>query len=138
MRSGILNSVHSFANDPTRGVFILVLLAIVIGGSLLLFAFRAPAWAPTGIFAPISREGALVLNNILLCSICAVVLTGTTYPLFAELLFGAKLSVGPPYFQPDGVSAVRSAVRGDGDRAGAVVEARASFGRRCSGCGGPR
>jgi cytochrome c-type biogenesis protein CcmF len=99
VRSGILNSVHAFANDPTRGVFILVLLAVVIGSSLLLFALRAPVMAPTGIFAPISREGALVLNNILLCSICAVVLTGTTYPLFAELLFGAKLSVGPPYFQ---------------------------------------
>ena len=98
VRSGILNSVHSFANDPTRGVFILLLLAIVIGGSLLLFALRAPIMAPTGIFAPISREGALVLNNILLCSICAVVLTGTVYPLFAEL-FGQKLSVGPPYFQ---------------------------------------
>jgi cytochrome c-type biogenesis protein CcmF len=98
VRSGILNSVHSFANDPTRGVFILALLAIVIGSSLLLFALRAPVMAPTGIFAPVSREGALVLNNILLCSICAVVLTGTTYPLFAEL-FGAKLSVGPPYFQ---------------------------------------
>jgi cytochrome c-type biogenesis protein CcmF len=99
VRSGILNSVHSFANDPTRGVFILALLAIVIGGSLLLFALRAPVMTATGIFAPISREGALVLNNILLCSICAVVLTGTTYPLFAELVFGAKLSVGPPYFQ---------------------------------------
>jgi cytochrome c-type biogenesis protein CcmF len=98
VRSGILNSVHSFANDPTRGVFILGLLAIVIGGSLVLFAFRAPTLGTTGIFAPISREGALVLNNILLCSICAVVFTGTTYPLFAELLFGAKLSVGPPYF----------------------------------------
>jgi cytochrome c-type biogenesis protein CcmF len=98
VRSGILNSVHSFANDPTRGVFILGLLALVIGGSLLLFAFRAPTLGATGIFAPISREGALVLNNILLCSICAVVFTGTTYPLFAELLFGAKLSVGPPYF----------------------------------------
>jgi cytochrome c-type biogenesis protein CcmF len=99
VRSGILNSVHSFANDPTRGVFILALLALVIGGSLLLFALRAPVMAATGIFAPVSREGALVLNNILLCSICAVVLTGTTYPLFAELVFGAKLSVGPPYFQ---------------------------------------
>ncbi|MBV9250909.1 MAG: heme lyase CcmF/NrfE family subunit, partial [Acetobacteraceae bacterium] len=98
VRSGILNSVHAFANDPARGVFILALLTLVIGGSLLLFAFRAPVLAPTGIFAPISREGALVLNNILLCSICAVVLTGTTYPLFAELI-GAKLSVGPPYFQ---------------------------------------
>jgi cytochrome c-type biogenesis protein CcmF len=98
VRSGILNSVHSFANDPTRGVFILGLLGLVIGGSLLLFAFRAPTLGAAGIFAPISREGAIVLNNILLCSICAVVFTGTTYPLFAELLFGAKLSVGPPYF----------------------------------------
>ena len=126
MRSGILNSVHSFANDPTRGVFILGLLALVIGGSLLLFAFRAPALGAAGIFAPISREGALVLNNILLCSICAVVLTGTTYPLFAELLFGAKLSRRAAVFQPDRVSALRAAVRGDGDRADAVVEARAA------------
>jgi cytochrome c-type biogenesis protein CcmF len=99
VRSGILNSVHTFANDPARGVFILALLALVIGGSLLLFALRAPVMTATGIFAPVSREGALVLNNVLLCSICAVVLTGTTYPLFAELVFGAKLSVGPPYFQ---------------------------------------
>ena len=98
VRSGILNSVHSFASDPTRGVFILILLAIVIGGSLILFALRAPALAPTGIFAPISREGALVLNNVLLCSIAAVVFTGTTYPLVAALLFNAQLSVGPPYF----------------------------------------
>ena len=99
VRSGILNSVHSFANDPARGVFILGLLALVIGSSLLLFALRAPVLAPSGLFAPISREGALVLNNILLCSIAAVVLTGTTYPLFADLVFGAKISVGPPYFQ---------------------------------------
>lgn len=99
VRSGILNSVHSFANDPARGVFILALLAIVIGGSLALFAARAPVLAPSGLFAPISREGALILNNILLCSIAAVVLTGTTYPLFADLLFAQKISVGPPYFQ---------------------------------------
>jgi cytochrome c-type biogenesis protein CcmF len=98
VRSGILNSVHSFANDPTRGAYILVLLAIVIGGSLLLFALRANALAATGIFAPLSREGALVVNNILLCSIAAVVFTGTTYPLFAELVFGAKITVGPPFF----------------------------------------
>jgi cytochrome c-type biogenesis protein CcmF len=98
VRSGILNSVHSFASDPTRGVFILALLAIVIGGSLLLFAWRAPALAASGIFAPVSREGALVLNNVLLCSITAVVLTGTAYPLIAALLFNATLSVGPPYF----------------------------------------
>jgi cytochrome c-type biogenesis protein CcmF len=99
VRSGILNSVHSFANDPARGVFILVLLGLVIGGSLLLFAFRAPALTQGGIFAPISREGALVLNNILLCSICAVVITGTMYPPFASLLFGAEISVGPPFFR---------------------------------------
>jgi cytochrome c-type biogenesis protein CcmF len=98
VRSGILNSVHSFANDPARGVFILVLLGLVIGGSLLLFAFRAPAMTGSGLFAPISREGALVLNNILLCSITAVVLTGTTYPLFADLLLNTKLSVGAPFF----------------------------------------
>ena len=98
VRSGILNSVHSFANDPTRGIFILGLLALVIGGSLLLFAIRAPVLSASGLFSPVSREGALVLNNILLCSIAAVVLTGTVYPLFADLLFSAKISVGPPYF----------------------------------------
>lgn len=80
VRSGILNSVHAFANDPARGVFILGLLALVIGGSLLLFAIRAPQLTTGGLFAPVSREGLLVLNNILLCSICAVVLTGTMYP----------------------------------------------------------
>ena len=98
VRSGILNSVHSFASDPARGVFILGLLAILIGGSLLLFAIRAPTLSGSGLFAPVSREGALVVNNILLCSIAAVVITGTTYPLFADLLFGAKLSVGAPFF----------------------------------------
>ena len=97
VRSGILNSVHSFAVDPTQGVFILTLLAITIGGSLVLFAFRAPVLAASGVFAPISREGALVLNNVLLCSLCAVVFTGTAYPLFAAL-FHVQLSVGPPYF----------------------------------------
>ena len=98
VRSGILNSVHSFANDPARGVFILALLGLVIGGSLLLFAWRAPKLVAGGLFSPLSREGALVLNNILLCSICAVVLTGTMYPPFASLLFGATLSVGKPFF----------------------------------------
>ena len=98
VRSGILNSVHAFANDPTRGVFILGLLAIDIGGALLLFAWRAPSLVAGGVFAPLSREGALVLNNVLLCSITAVVLTGTMYPPFASLLFGAKLSVGKPFF----------------------------------------
>jgi cytochrome c-type biogenesis protein CcmF len=98
VRSGILNSVHSFAQDPARGVFILALLALVIGGSLLLFALRAPVLSSSGIFAPISREGGLVLNNVLLCSIAAVVMTGTTFPLFANLLTGQNLSFGPPFF----------------------------------------
>jgi cytochrome c-type biogenesis protein CcmF len=98
VRSGILNSVHAFASDPTRGVFILGLLGLVIGGSLSLFAWRATTLSLGGLFAPVSREGALVLNNILLCSICAVVITGTMYPPFADLLFGLKISVGKPFF----------------------------------------
>ena len=98
VRSGILNSVHAFANDPARGVFILGLLGLVIGGSLLLFALRAGALSSSGIFAPVSRESALLLNNLLLCSIAAVVITGTLYPLFADLLLGKKLSVGAPFF----------------------------------------
>ena len=98
VRSGVLNSVHAFANDPARGVVILVLLMLYTAGALALFAWRAPRLAPTGIFAPISREGALVLNNLLLCSIAAVVLAGTLWPMFADILTGAKISVGPPFF----------------------------------------
>ncbi len=97
-RSGILNSVHAFAVAPTRGLFILALLGLVIVPSLLLFAFRAPILAPAGLFAPVSREGAIVLNNILLCSIAAVVFTGTLYPPFAALVAGEQLSVGAPFF----------------------------------------
>jgi cytochrome c-type biogenesis protein CcmF len=98
VRSGVLNSVHAFANDPERGTVILILLGIYIGGGFLLFAWRAQAMLPTGVFAPVSREGALILNNLLLCSIAAVVLVGTLYPLFADLLLGEKYSVGPPFF----------------------------------------
>ncbi len=98
VRSGILNSVHAFANDPARGVFILALLALVIGGSLLLFAWRAPSLTSGGVFAPVSREGGLVLNNILLCALCAVVVTGTMYPPFMQILTGRTLSVGKPFF----------------------------------------
>jgi cytochrome c-type biogenesis protein CcmF len=98
VRSGILNSVHSFAAAPDQGIFILILLALTIGGSLLLFAIRAPVLAAAGIFAPVSRESALVLNNIFLCSIAAVVFVGTLYPPFADLLFGIQLSVGAPFF----------------------------------------
>ncbi len=98
VRSGVLNSVHAFANDPARGTVILILLAIYIGGGFLLFAWRAQAMLPTGVFTPVSREGALVLNNLLLCSIAAVVLAGTLYPMFADLVLGEKFSVGPPFF----------------------------------------
>ena len=98
VRSGILNSVHSFAAAPDQGLFILALLGLTIGGSLLLFAIRAPVLAATGIYAPLSRESALVLNNIFLGSIAAVVFTGTLYPPFANLLFGIQLSVGAPFF----------------------------------------
>jgi cytochrome c-type biogenesis protein CcmF len=98
VRSGVLNSVHAFANDPERGVFILILLAITVGGSLLLFAWRAPSLEPKGIFSPISREGSLVLNNLLFATACAVVFVGTLYPLFADLMFDAKITVGPPFY----------------------------------------
>ncbi|UPY37711.1 heme lyase CcmF/NrfE family subunit [Sediminicoccus sp. KRV36] len=98
VRSGVLNSVHSFASDPARGIFILCLLGIYIAGAFALFAWRAPAMAPAGVFAPISREGGIVLNNLLLCSITAVVLVGTLYPLFLDLLTGQMISVGPPFF----------------------------------------
>ena len=98
VRSGILNSVHSFAAAPDQGLFILALLGLTIGGSLLLFAVRAPVLAATGFFAPLSRESALVVNNIFLCSIAAVVFTGTLYPPFVDLLFGVQLSVGAPFF----------------------------------------
>jgi len=98
VRSGVLTSVHSFASDPTRGVFILVILCVFIGGALSLFAWRAGTLAPGGLFAPISREGALVLNNILLSAAAATVIVGTLYPLALETLTGIKISVGAPFF----------------------------------------
>jgi cytochrome c-type biogenesis protein CcmF len=98
VRSGVLTSVHAFATDPTRGVFILAILCIFIGGALTLFAFRAGALAPGGVFAPISREGALVLNNTFLSTALATVVIGTLYPLLLEVLTGARISVGAPFF----------------------------------------
>ena len=98
VRSGVLTSVHAFASDPTRGVFILCILLIFIGGALSLFAFRAPALTAGGLFAPISREGSLVLNNLILTVACGTVLTGTLYPLALETLTDDKISVGPPFF----------------------------------------
>jgi cytochrome c-type biogenesis protein CcmF len=98
VRSGILTSVHAFAVDPRRGTFILVLLALYIGGALALFALRAGSVREGAPFDPVSREGALVINNLLLSAILGIVLTGTLYPLAAEVMTGDKISVGPPYF----------------------------------------
>jgi cytochrome c-type biogenesis protein CcmF len=98
VRSGVLTSVHAFATDPTRGVFILAILVLFIGGSLALFALRAPMLKQGGLFAPVSREGALVLNNLFLVSACATVFIGTLYPLALEALTGEKISVGAPFF----------------------------------------
>jgi cytochrome c-type biogenesis protein CcmF len=98
VRSGVLTSVHSFANDPTRGVFILAILVLFIGGGLALFAWRAPMLKQGGLFAPISREGALVFNNLFLTTACLTVFVGTLYPLALEALTGAKISVGGPFF----------------------------------------
>jgi cytochrome c-type biogenesis protein CcmF len=98
VRSGVLTSVHAFAVDPARGTYILVLLVLAIGGSLTLYAVRAPALAGGGLFAPISREGALVLNNVLLATAAATVFLGTLYPLFLDTIGGPKLSVGFPFF----------------------------------------
>ena len=98
VRSGVLTSVHAFAVDPRRGIFILAILIVFIGGALALYAWRAPLLKQGGLFAPISREGALVFNNLFLVSACATVFVGTLYPLALEALTGDKISVGPPFF----------------------------------------
>jgi cytochrome c-type biogenesis protein CcmF len=98
VRSGVLTSVHAFATDPTRGIFILTILVLFIGGALALFALRAPLLKQGGLFAPVSREGALVLNNLFLTTACATVFVGTLYPLALEALTGEKISVGAPFF----------------------------------------
>jgi cytochrome c-type biogenesis protein CcmF len=98
VRSGVLTSVHAFASDPRRGVFILAILALFICGSFALFAWRAPMLKQGGLFAPISREGALVLNNLLLTTALATVFFGTLYPLALEQLTGEKITVGAPFF----------------------------------------
>jgi cytochrome c-type biogenesis protein CcmF len=98
VRSGVLTSVHAFATDPTRGIFILAILVVFIGGALSLYAWRAPLLKQGGLFAPISREGALIFNNLFLTTACATVFVGTLYPLALEALTGDKISVGPPFF----------------------------------------
>src|SRR5215470_13986592 len=98
VRSGVLTSVHAFASAPLRGFVILVILFVFIGGGLALFAWRAPLLKQGGLFAPISREGALVLNNLLLIVACGAVFFGTLYPLGLEAVTGLKISVGAPFF----------------------------------------
>jgi cytochrome c-type biogenesis protein CcmF len=98
VRSGLLTSVHAFANDPERGVFILMILGFFTGGALILFALRAGTMEAKGVFGLVSRESALLTNNILLAVSCFVVFVGTMWPLVAEMFFDRKLSVGPPFF----------------------------------------
>ena len=98
VRSGIIVSVHAFASDPTRGIFILGFLVVIIGGALMLYAWRAPTLSPGGLFSLVSRENALILNNILLSTFTGVVLIGTLYPLILEAVQGTQISVGPPFF----------------------------------------
>ena len=98
VRSGVLTSVHAFASDPERGLFILIFLMIVVGGSLTLYAWRAPGIRSVPGFNPVSRESALLINNVLLVTTTATVLLGTLYPLFIDALGLGKISVGPPYF----------------------------------------
>ncbi len=98
VRSGVLTSVHAFAQDPARGMFILAFLMVVTGGGLALYAWQAPKLQSGALFQPVSREGALIVNNLLLCTLAATVLLGTLYPLFLDLVTGEKVSVGPPFF----------------------------------------
>lgn len=98
VRSGLLTSVHAFANDPERGVYILAILGFFVGGALVLYAYRAEEMEAKGVFGTVSRESALVLNNILLAVSAFVVFVGTIWPLVAELFFGRTLSVGAPFF----------------------------------------
>jgi cytochrome c-type biogenesis protein CcmF len=98
VRSGVLVSVHAFASDPLRGIFILGILVLFIGGALALFAWRAPLLRQGGLFAPVSREGALVFNNLFLTSACATVFVGTLFPMVFAALTGGAISVGAPFF----------------------------------------
>lgn len=98
VRSGVLTSVHAFASDPERGLFILMFLGVVVGGSLLLFALRGPLVKSAGDYSGWSRESLLLINNLLLVAATAMILIGTLYPLVADVLELGKISVGPPYF----------------------------------------
>jgi len=138
VRSGVITSVHSFVSDPTRGVFILMLLGVTVGGSLGLYALRAPALRSGGLFAPISREGALLFNNMLMAAGTGTVLLGTLYPLIADALGLGEVSVGAPFynmvFLPLMVPMVATMAVGPmlawkrGDLAGALVRLKVAAG----------
>ena len=98
VRSGLITSVHAFANDPTRGLYIMVLIVLAVGGALALFAWRAPNLKGSAAFEPVSRETTLLLNNVFLVAACACVFVGTLYPMVLDALGGSKISVGPPYY----------------------------------------
>jgi cytochrome c-type biogenesis protein CcmF len=98
VRSGVIESVHAFANDPERGLFILAFLGVCVGSALALYAWRAPLFRSNAGFAPISRESLILMNNVLLVAATALILLGTLYPLFLDALSLGKISVGPPYF----------------------------------------
>src|SRR6185437_1058057 len=93
VRSGVLTSVHAFAVDPTRGVLLLIIMGLVAGSGFAVFAWRVPKLAPGGLFAPVSREGALVLNNLFLAAAAATVALGTLYPLIRQAMTGEAISV---------------------------------------------
>src|SRR5438876_8418297 len=99
VRSGVLTSVHAFATDPARGIFILALLVVVIGGSLLLYVWRGPKIGLGGGFEPLSRESMLLANNVMFAAAAGSVLLGTLYPLALDASGLGKISVGPPYFE---------------------------------------
>ena len=99
VRSGVLISVHAFASDPSRGLYILMLLIFFTGSALTLFAKKAAYLKSGSLFQPLSREGALVINNIIFASSAATVLLGTLYPIFIDAINNSKVSVGPPYFE---------------------------------------
>tara|TARA_A100001015_G_scaffold139094_1_gene154157 strand:+ start:4927 stop:6813 length:1887 start_codon:yes stop_codon:yes gene_type:complete len=98
VRSGVLTSVHSFASDPTRGVFILIMLSVIVGAALILYALKTTDLKNGGAFSPVSKESLLLVNNIIMSASLAVVMLGTLYPLIAEVITSRKMSVGPPYF----------------------------------------
>ena len=126
VRSGVLSSVHAFASDPTRGFFIMVLIALAIGGALALFAWRAPTLQGGAAFDPVSRETALLLNNVFLVAACACVFVGTLYPLVLDALNGTKISGGPALLCPDLRADFLCAAAAGAVRAAAGLEARRS------------